>query len=171
MAEKLLDLRMHRIGEFQSSKGLFIGEVMDVIVPKMQEDDPTDTGGYFGVFDLETGLPLDLFPIGQFSSAEKAVQYLTNCLEKADRLRRWATCGHFTSWQSRDPSEMPAELRKRYGGAIIVGNLIYSFSGFSEHGDEWVCVVAAGMNGGVALHTLNTITEISNNPHIETIAD
>jgi hypothetical protein len=170
MGKTLLDLKMGRIARLHSRKGLFIGDIMENVIPTMQVADPTDTGGYFGVFDLETGLPLDLFPIGEFPSAEKAQRYLANCLEKADRLHRWVKCGHITSWESRDPDEMPAELRKRYGGAIIIDNLIYSFSGFSEHGDEWVCVIAAETNGGHLRlsRSRELITRLTGNPHLLT---
>jgi hypothetical protein len=170
MKGKLLDLRTARIATLKASLGMFMAEVAETIIPRMQEKDETDTGGYLAVCDRETGLPLLVIPVGQFVSGEKAQRYLTNCLEKAERLsREFRERGHLTSWQSRDPDDVPSEHRKRYGGAIIVGDLIYSFSGFSEHGDEWAGLTAADYNHtpvDLLADVRRRAAEISNNSYL-----
>lgn len=167
-ARELIDLRQGRISELKSSLGMFISMVVAEIIPKMQETDPTDTGGYFGVFDLATGLPLMVIPVGGFVSEEKARRYLTNCLEKGQRLSLMHRQEkHRSSWQSRDPDANPA----RYGGAIVIGpNLIFSFSGFSEHGDEWVSYLGAQVAGYADPPVCADLAEISDNYYLRVVS-
>jgi hypothetical protein len=93
------------------------------------------TGGYFCLADLR-GMPLLIAPIGTMSR-EKAEKYLQLCQEKARRLS--ASRGHISSWESRVPDE------EKYGGAITIADVILSFSGLPEKGDEAVMMVAGAL--------------------------
>lgn len=102
------------------------------------DDDPGwqgKRGGYFCLADGETGLPLLLACIGEVPD-EKVERYLRLCQEKPRRLAKYAP--HVSSWMSRNPEA------DEWGGAIrITSNMIFSFSGLPELGDE-VLMLALG---------------------------
>ena len=67
---------------------------------------------------------------------------------------------HISSWETRDVATCC------YGGAIRVGELIFSFSAFPEHWDEACMVALANMSADhLPIHTMEKIRGISGNPH------
>ena len=115
------------------------------------------TGGYFCLANAETGLPLLVLPLGQVP-LEKAEKYLRLCQEKAKRLAEHLE--HLSSWESRNPD------KEQWGGAVRVGNLIFSFSGLPEMGDEAVMLAVAGshyVGTKDVSETLSTIASRSQN--------
>jgi len=91
--------------------------------------------GHFVVADANTGnVLLSLFS-GE-SPAEEASVYFINAHEKAERVRaQMISYGHIFSRQSRNPDQ------NQWGGSVIAGDYILSFSGFPENVDEAMMVV------------------------------
>jgi len=123
-------------------------------------------GGYFCLADGVTGFPLLIFPIG-IMPEEKVVKYLAFCQEKAKRLAKHSD--HMSSWESRNPDE------NQWGGAIKIEDLIYSFSGLPELGDEAAmlgCATAIRVQSGEPRGTKAPLKDLcamiatrSNNPY------
>ncbi|QQG42499.1 MAG: hypothetical protein HYW15_03265 [Candidatus Giovannonibacteria bacterium] len=106
-------------------------------------------------------MPQLIVPIGNISE-EKAEKYLSFCQEKAKRLAQHAE--HLSSWESRCPDQ------NRWGGAVRVGDFIFSMSGFPELGDEAIMLATAGIyykgwQSPKAIDTINIIAERSQNPY------
>jgi len=129
------------------------------------EDDPRwqgKTGGCFCLADGKTGAPLfPPAPIGEVP-AEKAEKYLAFCQEKALRLA--AHPDHLASWQSRNPDA------DQWGGAVRVGDLIFSISGLPEMGDEALMLIMGELHdqhdsGAVFDPTLRQIASLTENPY------
>ena len=115
------------------------------------------SGGYFCLADAETVLPLLIMAVGQVP-VEKAGKYLSFCQEKAKRLAEHPD--HLSSWESRNPE------KEQWGGAVRVGEFIFSFSGLPEMGDEAVMLAVADshyVDTKDVTATLNKIAERSNN--------
>ncbi len=90
---------------------------------------------------------------------ERFSSFRVNAKEKADRLRGMAIRdGHVSSWQSRDFDN------KQYGGAIMAGNWVLSFSGLPEHMDEYFMIKLAVRLELIAPARVNEIIKISENP-------
>ncbi len=106
----------------------------------LNEDVKRD-GGFFTVINVKSKLletPIILkFEIGQIPE-EKYLRYLGLSYEKANRLCDNLAEGHYSSFQSRNP-----EL-DQWGGAILAGDYILSFSGMSsELIDESIMLLLA----------------------------
>lgn len=93
-------------------------------------------GGYLCIANAETGFPGAVVLIGSIPT-EKAEKYLSFSMEKARRLA--SNPQHVSSWESRDPEQ------NRWGGAIRIDELIFSFSGLPELGDE-ALMLALGLS-------------------------
>lgn len=94
-------------------------------------------------------------------SLKKFNSFRINATEKAKRLREQAIKnGHISSWQSRDFDN------KKYGGAIVAGNWILSFSGLPEKMDEYLMIKVAIKLGLFSETTdVNDIMSISKNTY------
>lgn len=122
--------------------------VRTIVMPIAHNRDITRTGGCFSFWrrdPIGCGVPVVSFPIG-IVSPERALRYTFFANEKAARLS--SHLGDISSWQSRDESGKNP-MDHKYGGAISCpfSNLYFSFSGFSEHEDEMVCVFVANFFG------------------------
>ena len=113
------------------------------------------TGGYLCVANAVNGLPLLIARIGA-DDFENHWAHLDACREKCSRLARCKS--HITSWQSRNLS------KKKFGGAVRAGNLIFSFSGLSEIGDEIFSLALAMQLGHVDIEFCNKVAALSGNP-------
>ena len=105
--------------------------------------DPTKTGGYFCLMDLQTGAILTTTIIGSVTP-EKAIRYKWLAEEKALRLFRLHTLSaspHISSYQSKDEKE------DKWGGSVLGNRFIYSFSGFPQIIDE-IAMLATALNFG-----------------------
>lgn len=100
------------------------------------------------------------FMVGEVSDDQKANDYHQFCMEKARRLGQ--NPDHVSSWESRN------ENANQYGGAVKVGDFIFSFSGFSEHWDEAVSIVLAHRcsPNGIGVPLFCKIKNISANSHM-----
>lgn len=91
----------------------------------------TDHGGYLVITQDDT---VHLCaPVGRMIP-EKELSYMSNALEKANRIRKE---GLQCSWDSRDLE------KRKYGGGIRAGEYIVSFSGLAEECDEMVSMYVA----------------------------
>lgn len=100
-------------------------------------NDPNRQGGYFCLVEKEgnpLALPTLVLGIGAVP-AEKGPKYIAFTQEKAKRLAEHLD--HVSSWQSRNPDE------DKWGGAIVAGPYIFSFSGLPELADEAAMALAA----------------------------
>ncbi len=102
--------------------------------------------------------------IGEFHGSPPEV-FSSVAMEKYSRLYQWGpdrnkVGGHISAWQSRDVSGD----YKKYGGAIVAGGFILSFSGLSEYLDEAIVTVAAHLCGLIDQGQMFEIAVISNNP-------
>lgn len=115
-------------------------------------------GGVFCVKDARANVLLLLAPVGRFSE-KKSARYFSFAQEKATRLYFKVKRGsrHIASWQSRD------EEKQRYGGAILAGDLILSFSGLPELADEAAVTYVAFVFNLICLTTALEIANRSNN--------
>lgn len=120
--------------------------------------DRVHKGGYCTVYNRITGEVVTTFQVGK-PAVEKAERYRTLSVEKCTRLARThVEHGHVSSWQSRD------EGRDLWGGAIMAGEHIISFSGFApDTVDEAIVVKAARELGWLADQDVLILTSISNN--------
>lgn len=128
------------VGTLISRAGLVVVKALDQF-----RGDPLwagRSGGYFCIADGKTGLPVFVAIIGDIP-VENAARYWGLCQEKATRLAGYPN--HCSSWQSRNPEAM------QYAGAIRVRNLIFSFSGLSEAGDEAAMLLVAVSIGAEGL--------------------
>lgn len=91
-------------------------------------------GGYLCIAEDITGYPYAVVLIGSVPD-EKHAKYFSLCQEKSTRLASHPD--HVSSWQSRDPDG------NKWGGAIKVNHLIFSFSGGPELGDEALMLAVA----------------------------
>lgn len=118
------------------------------------------TGAWFCVADARTGVPLfDPSLIGQVP-LEKAEKYFRFCVEKAIRLANHPE--HESSWESRNPDA------GEWGGAVRVGDYIFSISGYPEMGDEALMLILAEVHSREDQAVIETVTRIasrSNNPY------
>lgn len=75
-------------------------------------------------------------PVGKWILLSEEERNRCASLSEKNCQRLWENLGnwHISSWQSRNPSN------NELGGAIVAGDLIVSFSGFSEFSDEAVAV-------------------------------
>jgi len=117
-------------------------------------------GGYFCVADGLSGTPLLVALVGEVP-LEKVEKYLEFSQEKSRRLA--FQIGHLSSWESRDPSH------NQWGGAIRIEDMIFSFSGLPELGDEVLMLLVGQMYGrrdNILLDDhLWEIVKRSNNPY------
>ncbi len=114
-------------------------------------------GGYLCIADGKNGLPILVMMVGEVP-LNKASKCLELCQEKAARLADHTS--HKSSWQSRD------EEKKRFAGAIRFRDLIFSFSGLPELGDEVAMVLAARyVDGDSFLPSAEQIVKLSGNPY------
>lgn len=92
-------------------------------------------GGYFVLSDANTGTVLLSLLVGEVTPSD-AQTYAAYACEKADRVRaHMISAGHIFSRQSRNPEE------EKWGGAVVTGDYILSFSGFPESTDEAMMVL------------------------------
>ncbi len=116
-----------------------------IVMPIAQKRDPDRTGGWFAFWRRDPAHTVVVVPVIGFAVGyvlpDRFVRYQYFADEKAARLAQHPE--HVSSWQSRDVSP-PNKMDHKYGGAIRVSpELIFSFSGFSEHEDEMLCAIAA----------------------------
>ena len=101
-------------------------------------NDPSRRGGYFCLVERgwnPMALPTLVLGVGTVP-AEKGPKYLAFTQEKARRLHQHPE--HRSSWQSRNPD------KDEWGGAIVAGPYIFSFSGFTpDTADEAAMLLAA----------------------------
>ncbi len=159
------------------SVGPFIGEktvgeiagtvhlIVEEFIKLPENPDKARTGGYLTIVDRDNGQLLLQVRIGAIQKLEdpdygtKADKYCVLSAEKANRLvRYYRGQGHNSSWQSRD------EKQKKYGGAIVAGNLIVSFSGLPERGDEVVVLILAYTMNWANFNDITTIAKQNENP-------
>jgi hypothetical protein len=96
--------------------------------------------------------------------------------EKAERLYRFLSAGHLTSYESRNPKAEVAisgriEFWGHWGGAILISKqLIFSFSGLPELLDEaFVCFIGI-KSGLMSKHQFAKIKKRrTDNPYIDLI--
>lgn len=117
-------------------------------------------GGYFCVADGLSGTPLLVALVGEIP-LEKVEKYMEFAQEKARRLS--FHIGHVSSWESRDPDH------DQWGGAIRIEDMIFSFSGLPELGDEVLMLLVGNLyglreNASLDGH-LAEIAKRSNNPY------
>ncbi|MDP3014432.1 MAG: hypothetical protein Q8M92_09335 [Candidatus Subteraquimicrobiales bacterium] len=125
---------------------------------------PERQGGYLVIRNKKNGTPLLIERIGICLPVDvKKTHYLG--LEKGRRLiRSMKSFGHISSHQSRDP-----KFKKwgKWGGAIIAGDYIISFSGLKELFDEAAVVVLALKIGWLNMSEVHEIIEISGNTFVK----
>jgi hypothetical protein len=111
--------------------------------------------------------PVTAFAIGSIPTSKGAI-YPHFANEKAERLLVHRE--HVSSWESRDLSSED-ELQHCYGGAIRgmeteqgdQSDVIFSFSGLSEHLDEMLCVLTMYLLHMITLDRAAQIAEFSEN--------
>ncbi len=115
-------------------------------------------GGYLYHARKSDGLMLATIYVGE-CPFEKAKQYQKFAQEKANRLHHYiGLAEHISSWQSR------MVALERYGGAIVAGDNILSFSGLPEHKDESTMLDLALVAGLISWKEATVILDISQNP-------
>ncbi|EKD33275.1 MAG: hypothetical protein ACD_76C00054G0001 [uncultured bacterium] len=142
--------------------------VTGTVVQHATVRDKLRTGGWFAFWrkDPNSGsaVPIVGFAVGMVS-AERFLKYMRFANEKAARLG--SRPGDISSWQSRDVSDRD-RMNHKTGGAIRCGDgLIFSFSGFSEHEDEAICLFIAQWYDFIDMGALNSILAASNNKMFE----
>ncbi|MFA5052278.1 MAG: hypothetical protein WC544_04465 [Patescibacteria group bacterium] len=123
-----------------------------------KNDDQTRKGGYCSVIDRINEEVITTFEVGNPAHG-KAERYRQLSVEKALRLLETnEQFGHVTSWQSRD------EQADKWGGAIIIGDFILSFSGFSpDLADEAVMIRAAHRLGWLNADEAESFANMNDN--------
>lgn len=111
-------------------------------------------GGYLTIMERNSGRVLLTVPVGTCAKP-KVKAYRDFSIEKADRV--FGNPTHISSWETRNESE------QKYGGAIVAGDLILSFSGFPEHWDETLVLTLAARHGWITRDEAEAITKISDN--------
>lgn len=92
------------------------------------------SGGHLVIMNANDGHTALSVALGELT-VDQTERYRTNAHEKAGRLRaQMLTYGHIFSRQSRNPDA------NQYGGAVLAGDWILSFSGFPEEVDEALMV-------------------------------
>ena len=94
-----------------------------------------------------------LLPIGGVLE-EKAEKYCAFAMEKVARLARHPD--HRTSYESRDPEE------NKWGGAVRIGDYIFSMSGLPELADEAVMLTTASLYHYVITGNLDATRTVMN---------
>lgn len=117
---------------------------------------PEKKGGYLTIVDKKTAEIILIYKVGRIAP-EKVAKYFKISQQKADQL--YLNPDLVSSWQMRDPE------KGWYGGAISTEKLIFSFSGLSEHGDEYVVTSIALMFEMLDLGQARNIFMISKNPY------
>lgn len=117
-----------------------VGQVIGLVTKSLI--DPTRTGGYFCLLDLQTGAILITTIIGSVHP-DKAQKYKQFAEEKAIRLYHFyrfacdSCVPHISSYQSKNESE------DKWGGSVLGNRYIYSFSGFPQIIDEIAMLATA----------------------------
>jgi hypothetical protein len=119
---------------------------------------PNRKGGFLCIFNNRDGeLWAGPEAIG-FPAKEEIKQYKLFSKEKGERLfKNLRSTLTYSSFQSRD------ESKNKFGGAILANNLIVSFSGVTELGDEAICLVLALYFGWMTELNAEIIAHLSNN--------
>jgi hypothetical protein len=130
--------------------------------------------GYFSARSDVDGRILTLFQVGT-CRPEKWCKYATLSLEKGERLFHFKE--HQSSWKTRNEGIRILALGQsgffepwgKWGGAIrLAGHqLIFSFSGLPELGDEAVVLWVAVKIGLLSVEKAKEIATISSNPFLE----
>lgn len=115
-------------------------------------------GGYLSIFDRMTGQLLLECRIGKIEKDEADNYRLFSQLKA---IRAMAFPEHLSSHQSRD------EKKKQYGGAIKTPELVLSFSGLPELGDEAIVLLLAYGFNWINFDQMMEIQQLSNNPFVE----
>jgi len=102
---------------------VFLGRIFN-----MPDHPSNKNGGYFCIRDRKDNRVLLMMQVGEVAP-EKVDMCFALAQEKGERLFEMRGL-HKSSWQSRNPEA------DKWGGAIIVGDLILSFSGLPELADE-----------------------------------
>lgn len=122
---------------------------------------PERQGGYLVIRDKHNGTPLLIERIGK-CPVSNVKRYHGLALEKSERLSNTRlTGGHISSYQSRDTQN------DKWGGAIIAGDLIVSFSGLKELFDEAVVLALALRMDWLGFQEVARVTEISGNRFVK----
>jgi len=122
-------------------------------------------GGFLTIIDRITGYKYLTVIIGEVPS-NKMEKYAELSGEKAERLfRTFNELKHQSSWESRDPDN------GKWGGAITAADLIISFSGLTEAGDEAVCLDIAYKLNWSNYNEITKIAENNNNPLFDPMHD
>lgn len=124
---------------------------------------PDRRGGYLVISNVCNGVPLLIERIEE-CKIKDVLKYHELALEKSGRLCVEKFSGHISSHQSRNPQFNPYG---KWGGAIIAGNFIVSFSGLKELFDEAVVLVLALRLGWIDSNRLTEITDISGNTFVK----
>lgn len=147
--------------------------VTDSIIPGASMRDPQRTGGWFALWrfipsTMEMATPVLGFAVGEIST-ERFYKYMHFANEKPWRLAQHSD--HISSWQSRDDSD-PDPMKRKWGGAIrLPHGPFLSFSGFSEHEDEMICVLTAKHMGLMGDEEIDQIVAISENVPLRSYID
>lgn len=151
-----------------------VGQVVEEFIQLPENPEPERAGGYIHVREKESRKPILIAEVG-YCRSELASRCFELCQEKANRLISHSSEGHISSWQSRDSNN------RKYGGAIVapsdskgyvIGrNLVGSFSGFTEHGDEAVMLVIWTAFHWLVISDVKRITAISQNQLFEPLLE
>jgi hypothetical protein len=143
-------------------------EQVNYLISKMQVLTDWPKGrdnGYCTIMSATDSRVLLAFQVGNCPS-EKVQKYHSLSNEKALRLRSFSIEGHVSSWQSRD------ECAGHWGGAILAGNVIFSFSGLPEElADEAVMLIAAVWCGFMTAGQAIATAKISGNSYFTQLND
>ena len=114
--------------------------------------------GYFAIFDCVLECFVLKCQIG-INPPEKREKRFGLCQEKA--LRLYQNPSHKTSYQSRNPAE------RKYGGAVRVGNFIFSFSGIPDELDDEALMAFVAYKAGLLTQNETLSLGVSNiNEHL-----
>lgn len=137
-----------------------------VVMPLAFRRDQTRTGGRFTFWrvNLTDGEVEQVigFSVGHVEP-ERSRRYGSFADEKASRLG--SRPEDVSSWESRDVNDTDP-MKHRYGGAIRCGKngeLIFSFSGFSEEEDEMLSALTAAQLGLLGDEQMDRIIAASEN--------
>lgn len=137
--------------------GIAVGTILTYITDLIESSSlPSErNNGYFTLRTMNDGQVVLIARIG-VCKPEKADKYLSFSQEKG--LRLFQQREHdVSSWQTRN------EEKDLWGGAIIAGDFILSFSGLPELTDEAVMIKTALLCKWASEETLCQIAEISDN--------
>ncbi len=152
-----------RIGGESVSKIVDIAsQIVEASVKVPGNEAPERQGGYLVIRERYSGIILLLERIGKCPPLDTE-KYLNFAQEKGARLNGLVKAGHgdMSSWQSRNPEA------GKWGGAIVAGNLIVSFSGLKEIVDEAAVLVLALRLSWLTHNEVLAITEISGNRFVK----